>query len=146
MEGLHQLEIVILLLGVVLALTTIAQKIVVVPYPILLVIGGLILSLIPGVPTVTLNPDLVFLVFLPPILWAAAYFTSWREFRRNLRPISLLAIGLVVVTSGAVAVVARWLLPGMGWAEAIALGAIVSPPDAVSATAASRGTSACRKP
>jgi hypothetical protein len=62
MEGLHQLEIVILLLGVVLALTTIAQKIVV-PYPILLVIGGLILSLIPGVPTVTLNPDLVFLVF-----------------------------------------------------------------------------------
>ena len=135
MEGLHQLEIVILLLGVVLALTTIAQKIVVVPYPILLVIGGLILSLIPGVPTVTLNPDLVFLVFLPPILWAAAYFTSWREFRRNLRPISLLAIGLVVVTSGAVAVVARWLLPGMGWAEAIALGAIVSPPDAVSATA-----------
>ena len=135
MEGLHQLEIVILLLGIVLALTTIAQKIVVVPYPILLVIGGLILSLIPGVPTVTLNPDLVFLVFLPPILWAAAYFTSWREFRRNLRPISLLAIGLVVVTSGAVAVVARWLLPGMGWAEAIALGAIVSPPDAVSATA-----------
>ena len=134
MEGLHQLEIVILLLGVVLALTTIAQKIVV-PYPILLVIGGLILSLIPGVPTVTLNPDLVFLVFLPPILWAAAYFTSWREFRRNIRPISLLAIGLVVVTSGAVAVVARWLLPGMGWAEAIALGAIVSPPDAVSATA-----------
>jgi CPA1 family monovalent cation:H+ antiporter len=95
----------------------------------------LILSLIPGVPTVTLNPDLVFLVFLPPILWAAAYFTSWREFRRNIRPISLLAIGLVVVTSGAVAVVARWLLPGMGWAEAIALGAIVSPPDAVSATA-----------
>ena len=62
-------------------------------------------------------------------------FTSWQEFRRNLRPISLLAIGLVVVTSGAVAVVARWLLPGMGWAEAIALGAIVSPPDAVSATA-----------
>src|SRR5688572_22697795 len=134
MEGLHQLEIVILLLGVVLALTTIAQKIVV-PYPILLVIGGLILSLIPGVPTVALNPDLVFLVFLPPILWAAAYFTSWREFRLNLRPISLLAVGLVVVTGGAVAMVAHLLLPGMGWAEAIALGAIVSPPDAVSATA-----------
>ena len=98
MEGLHQLEIVILLLGVVLALTTLAQKIVV-PYPILLVIGGLVLSLIPGVPTVTLNPDLVFLVFLPPILWAAAYFTSWREFRHNIRPISLLAVGLVVVTT-----------------------------------------------
>ena len=69
MEGLHQLEIVILLLAVVLALTTIAQKIFI-PYPILLVIGGLILGVIPGLPTVTLSPDLVFLVFLPPILWA----------------------------------------------------------------------------
>jgi CPA1 family monovalent cation:H+ antiporter len=134
MEGLHQLELVILLLGVVLALTTIAQKSVI-PYPILLVIGGLLLALVPGLPTVTLSPDLVFLVFLPPILWAAAYFTSWREFRENLRPISLLAVGLVLATTAAVATVARWLLPGMGWAEAIALGAIVSPPDAVSATA-----------
>lgn len=133
MEGLHQLELVILLLGVVLALTTIAQKIVL-PYPILLVIGGLLLALVPGLPTVTLSPDLVFLVFLPPILWAAAYFTSWREFRENLRPISLLAVGLVLATTAATAAVARWLLPGMGWAEAIALGAIVSPPDAVSAT------------
>jgi CPA1 family monovalent cation:H+ antiporter len=134
LESLHQLEIVILLLGVVLALTTIAQKIVI-PYPILLVIGGLLLGLLPGLPTVTLSPDLVFLVFLPPILWAAAYFTSWREFRQNLRPISLLAVGLVLVTTAAVAAVARLLLPGMGWAEAITLGAIVSPPDAVSATA-----------
>jgi len=133
-EGLHQLEIVILLLGVVLALTTIAQKLVI-PYPILLVIGGLCLALVPGLPTVTLSPDLVFLVFLPPILWAAAYFTSWREFRQNLRPISLLAVGLVLATTAAVAAVARWMLPGIGWAEAIALGAIVSPPDAVSATA-----------
>src|SRR6185503_2591436 len=137
MDGLHQLEIVILLLGVVLALTTLAHKIVV-PYPILLVIGGLTLGLIPGLPVVTVSPDLVFLVFLPPILWAAAYFTSWREFRYNLRPISLLAVGLVLATTGAVAAVARLLMPGMGWAEAIALGAIVSPPDAVSATAIAR--------
>ena len=137
MDGLHQLEVVILLLGVVLALTTLAQKLVV-PYPILLVIGGLILGLVPGLPVVTLKPDLVFLVFLPPILWAAAYFTSWREFRHNLRPISLLAVGLVLATTAAVAGVARLLLPGMGWAEAIALGAIVSPPDAVSATAIAR--------
>lgn len=134
MENLHQLEIVIMLLSVVLALTTVAQKIVL-PYPILLVLGGLLLALIPKVPTVSLNPDLVFLVFLPPILWAAAYFTSWREFRENLRPISLLAIGLVTATMIGVAVMARWLLPGMGWPEALALGAIVSPPDAVSATA-----------
>ena len=141
MDGLHQLEVVILLLGVVLALTTLAQKIVV-PYPILLVIGGLVLGLVPGLPVVTLRPDLVFLVFLPPILWAAAYFTSWREFRYNIRPISLLAVGLVLATTAAVAFVARLLLPGMGWAEAIALGAIVSPPDAVSATAIARRSSA----
>lgn len=134
MDSLHQLEIVILLLALVLALTTLAQKLVI-PYPILLVIGGLILGLIPGLPTVTLSPDLVFLVFLPPILWAAAYFTSWREFKENLRPISWLAVGLVLATTAAVAAVARAVLPGLGWAEAIALGAIVSPPDAVSATA-----------
>ena len=132
MESLHQLETVILLLAVVLALTALAQKILI-PYPILLVIGGLILGVLPGLPTVTLSPDLVFLVFLPPILWAAAYFTSLREFRQNLRPISLLAVGLVLATTGAVAAVARVILPGIGWEEAIALGAIISPPDAVSA-------------
>ncbi len=137
MEGLHHLELVILLLAVVLALTTVAQKILI-PYPILLVIGGLALSVIPGLPVVSLSPDLVFLVFLPPILWAAAYFTSWREFRANLRPISLLAVGLVLATTGAVAAVAHAMLPGIGWAAAIALGAIVSPPDAVSATAIGR--------
>lgn len=134
MESLHQLEIVILLLAAVLALPTVANKILI-PYPILLVIGGLILGVVPGLPTVTLSPDLVFLVFLPPILWAAAYFTSLREFRHNLRPILLLAVGLVLVTTAAVAAVAHTVLAGIGWAEAIALGAIVSPPDAVSATA-----------
>ena len=98
----------------------------------------MILGLIPGLPAVTLSPDLVFLVFLPPILCAAAYFTSWREFRENIRPISLLAVGLVLATTAAVAAVARAVLPGLGWAEAIVLGAIVSPPDAVSATAIGR--------
>jgi CPA1 family monovalent cation:H+ antiporter len=106
-----------------------------IPYPILLVVAGSALGLMPGLPAVHLNPDIVFLVFLPPILWSAAYFTSWREFRRNLRPISLLAVGLVLATTAAVAALARMAVPGMGWAEAIALGAIVSPPDAVSATA-----------
>jgi len=134
MESLHQLEVIIMLLAVVLALTTVAQK-VGIPYPIFLVMGGLVLGLVPGLPTVTLHPDLVFLVVLPPILWAAAYFTSFREFRRNLRPISLLAVGLVLATTAGVAFAAHTLLPGIGWAEAIALGAIVSPPDAVSATA-----------
>lgn len=133
MDSLHQLEIIILLLAIVLALTTVARRILI-PYPILLVVGGLLLAMMPGLPTVTLNPDLVFLVFLPPILWAAAYFTSWRDFRQNIRPISLLAVGLVLATTAAVAAVAHAVL-GFGWAEAVALGAIVSPPDAVSATA-----------
>ncbi|MDN5752278.1 MAG: Na+/H+ antiporter [Nitrosospira sp.] len=134
MNSLQQLETVILLLMAVLALTTVARKLVI-PYPILLVIGGLALVFIPGLPVIRLDSDLVFLVFLPPILWAAAYFTSWRDFRANLRPITLHAVGLVLVTTAAVAVVAHAALPGIGWAEAIALGAIVSPPDAVSATA-----------
>lgn len=137
MESLHQLETIILLLIAVLALVAFARKLVI-PYPILLVIGGLVLGLIPGVPTLRLDPDVVFLVFLPPILWSAAYFTSWRDFRSNLRPITLLAVGLVLATTAAVAVVAHIWLPGLGWAGAIALGAIVSPPDAVSATAVAK--------
>ncbi|HEY3198186.1 MAG TPA: Na+/H+ antiporter [Nitrospirales bacterium] len=137
MASLHQLEIVILLLVAVLALTTFARK-VLIPYPILLVVGGLLLGMVPGLPVIRLDPDLVFLVFLPPILWAAAYFTSWRDFRANLRPITLLAVGLVLATTAAVALIAHALLPGLGWAGAIALGAIVSPPDAVAATAIAR--------
>jgi len=137
MDSLQQLEIVILLLVAVLALTTVARTIFI-PYPILLVVGGLVLGMLPGLPLIRLDPNLVFLVFLPPILWAAAYFTSWRDFRANLRPITLLAVGLVLATTAAVALVARAILPGLGWAGAIALGAIVSPPDAVSATAIAR--------
>jgi monovalent cation/hydrogen antiporter len=128
---------VIVLLGAVLALLTLAGR-VPIPYPIFLVLGGLALSFAPIVVPVSVDPDLVFLVFLPPILWAAAYFTSLRDFRLNLRPIVLLAVGLVLVTTAAVAAVARVLFPGMGWAAAVALGAIVSPPDAVAATAVAR--------
>jgi CPA1 family monovalent cation:H+ antiporter len=134
MDDLHQLELIIVLFVVVLALTTIAHKLLI-PYPILLVIGGLLLSLVPELPPVHLDPDLVFLVFLPPILWSAAYFTSFREFRADIRPIGLLAIGLVIITTGAVAVVVHAALPGIGWPAAVALGAIVSPPDAIAATA-----------
>lgn len=134
MNNLHQLQMIILLLMAVLALMTVARKLAI-PYPILLVIGGLVLGYVPGLPMVRLDPDLIFLVFLPPLLWAAAYFTSWRDFRANARPITLLAVGLVLATTAAVAGVAHATLPGLGWAEAIVLGAIVSPPDAVSATA-----------
>lgn len=106
-----------------------------IPTAILQVLGGLVVGLIPGSAAFRVSPDLVFFVFLPPVLWAAAFFTSFRDFKANLRPIGLLAIGLVVATTAAVAVVARQLIPGLPWAAAVALGAIVSPPDAVAAEA-----------
>jgi monovalent cation/hydrogen antiporter len=136
-EGLPELQTVILLLVAVIALVTIARR-VLIPYPIFLVLGGLVLSLVPNLPVVGLDPDMVFLIFLPPILWSAAYFTSLRDFRANLRSITLLAVGLVLATTAAVAVVARALMPGLPWPVAVALGAIVSPPDAVAATAIAR--------
>ncbi len=106
-----------------------------IPTAILQVLGGLVLGLVPGASALRVSPDLVFFVFLPPVLWSAAFFTSFRDFKANLRPIGLLAIGLVIATTAAVAVVARQLLPGIPWAAAVALGAIVSPPDAVAAEA-----------
>ncbi|MCC7052155.1 MAG: Na+/H+ antiporter [Gemmatimonadaceae bacterium] len=118
----------------VVALTALARKLPV-PSPILQVLAGLVLGFIPGLRVPELEPDLVFFFFLPPILWAAAFFTSVREFRQNLRPIGLLAVGLVFATSAVVAVTAHALLPGVPWAVAVAIGAIVSPPDAVAAAA-----------
>lgn len=118
----------------VVALSALARRLPV-PTPILQVIAGFLVASIPGVTIPELDPGLVFFVFLPPVLWSAAMFTSPREFRRNLRPIGALAIGLVLVTTIIVAMVARLLFPGIPWAVAIALGAIVSPPDAVAATA-----------
>lgn len=132
--GMAYVELALLLSALMLALTGIARRLLV-PYPILLVLGGLALAFVPGLPAIRLAPDLVFLGALPPILWAAAFFTSVREFKRNVRAISLLALGLVVATTLAVGVVAHALLPGISWAAAFALGAIVSPPDAVAATA-----------
>ncbi len=124
-------EIIIGLLVGVTALVWLAS-IVRVPYPILLVLGGLLIALAP-LPPVPLRPDLVFLLFLPPLLYYAAFLTSWRDFRANLSPILLLAIGLVLVTTLSVAWVAHELV-GMIWPAAFALGAIVSPPDAIAAT------------
>lgn len=118
----------------VMAVTALARRLPV-PTPILQVGAGLLVGLIEGAAVPELDPDLVFFVFLPPVLWAAAYFTSLREFRANLRPIGLLAVGLVIATTGAVAVATHALLPGLPWAVAVAIGAIVSPPDAVAAGA-----------
>lgn len=105
------------------------------PYPVVLVLGGLVLGFVPNLPTVKLDPDFALAFILPPILYHAAIFTSWRDFRANLRAIGLLAIGLVIATTVAIAVVARYLVPDMPWSAAFVLGAIVSPPDAVAATA-----------
>jgi Na+/H+ antiporter len=118
----------------VVSLTALARRLPI-PTPILQVLAGFAVSLIPGVVIPQLDPNLVFFVFLPPILWSAAMFTSLREFKRNIDKIGILAIGLVIVTTVIVAIVARHLFPDMPWAVAVALGAIVSPPDAVAATA-----------
>jgi monovalent cation/hydrogen antiporter len=106
-----------------------------VPYPLLLVIGGLLLAMIPGAPTVEMPPELVLVAFLPPLLYVAAFLTSLRDLRRNIRPIGLLSIGLVLTTTLVVAVVAHEAIHGLAWPAAFILGAIVSPTDAIAATA-----------
>ena len=108
------------------------------PYPIVLVLGGLVLGFLPGLPDAELDPDLVLVIFLPPLLYSAAFFASLRDLRRDLRTISLLAIGLVLATAAAVAVVAHELIDGLPWAAAFALGAIVAPTDPVAATTIAR--------
>jgi Na+/H+ antiporter len=105
-----------------------------VPYPIVMVIGGGLLALAPGIPRVTLNPDIIFLVVLPPLLYAAAWGTSWREFRRNLISIFLLAFGLVFFTVLGVAVGAPYFMAGFDWKIGLILGAVVAPTDALAAT------------
>ncbi len=128
------IEIVLVLLAAATFLAVLARRIGI-PYPILLVLGGLAVGFVPNLPPVELEPDLVFLLFLPPILFGAGYFTSIRDLRANLRPIGLLAVGLVLATIVAVGLVAHALIPGIHWGTAFALGAIVAPPDAVAATA-----------
>ena len=131
----HSFEIVLLdLLVAVVGLLLLASW-TRVPYPILLVLGGLGIGFVPGVPTVELEPDLVLLIFLPPLLYSAAFFSSLRDLRANVRPISLLAIGLVLATTLSVAAVAHVVVDGLSWPAAFVLGAILSPTDPVAATA-----------
>lgn len=128
------IEILIGLLAAVAVLTWLAERINV-EYPILLVIGGLLLGFIPGLPTLQMQPDVVFLLFLPPLLYYEAFNSSIRDFRANLRLITLNAVFLVIVTIGAVAFVAHALMPQLPWAVAVVLGAIVGPTDETAAIA-----------
>ena len=109
-----------------------------IPYPILLVLGGLAIGVLPGMPTLELEPELIFFGVLPPLLYGAAFFTSLRDLRANTRPIGLLAVGLVVLTTVGVAVVAHEFIDGLTWPSAFVLGAIVSPTDPIAATAIAR--------
>ncbi len=141
---LDLIEVVLGLLAAVAALTLLARKLRI-PSPILLVAGGLLLSLIPKLPTVNLSPDLVFLIFLPPLLYPAALFTSWRDFQANLRPITMLAVGLVLFTTVVVGFLTHYFIPELPIAIGFLLGALISPPDAVAAMAITRGLSVPRR-
>jgi CPA1 family monovalent cation:H+ antiporter len=131
-------EIIILVFAILIALLAIADRLKL-PSPILLVAAGLTLGFIPSMPSFVLNPEVVFLLFLPPVLYDAASHTSWHDFKSEIRPISTLAIALVFFTTMSVAFASYYLIPGFTWPMAFVLGAIVSPPDAVAATSITKG-------
>ena len=128
------LEIVLFLLLCAMSLGWLARRLHF-PYPIALVIGGAALGFVPRLPQLPFDPQFILVLVLPPILYQAALLTSWRDFKANIRPIGLLAIGLVIATTLAVGLTFKLLVPECPWAAAFVLGAIVSPPDAVAATA-----------
>ncbi|NOT76736.1 MAG: Na+/H+ antiporter [Cyclobacteriaceae bacterium] len=134
----EQLIVFVFLLFCVSLLAIVAEKIKV-PYPILLVLAGLVIWMIPGMPQIELNPDIVFFIFLPPLLYAAAWQTSWNDFWKWRRAIMLLAFGLVIATSTVVAYFSVFLIPGFTLALGFLLGGIISPPDAVAATSVMEG-------
>src|SRR5919204_3748054 len=125
------------LLVAVAGLSALARRLSV-PYPIMLVIGGALFGLVPGMPEIKLDPEVVLVIFLPPLLYAAAFFANFGDIRRNLRSVTLSSVPLVLATICAVAVVAHELIHGLPWAGAFALGAIVSPTDPLAATAIMR--------
>jgi CPA1 family monovalent cation:H+ antiporter len=138
MSEIHAVETVFLLLLFFVILFGIFARKISVPYPIVMVLGGLALSFIPGIPSISLNPDLIFLIFLPPLLFSSAWSTSIREFRANIIQISLLAFGLVGFTVLGVSLLARYFLPGFDWRLGMVLGAVVAPTDAIAASAIAR--------
>jgi Na+/H+ antiporter len=135
--GTHDQLILLALLGA-LATFLLAAPVLRIPYPILLVLGGLVLGFVPGVPRLTLPPDVVLVAVLPPLLYLSAYRTSLRELRANARAMGILAIGLVVATTAAVALVAHAAVDNMTWSAAFVLGAVVAPTDPIAATSIMR--------
>jgi len=135
---LHEIEPLLLALMVAVAGLSVLARVVRVPYPILLVLGGLVLGFLPGMPAVELPPELVLVAFLPPLLYWAGFFASPRDLRADARAISMSAVGLVLATAVAVAVTAHSMVEGMTWPAAFALGAIVSPTDPLAASAIGR--------
>src|SRR5271154_6080874 len=134
-SGVHQVQMVFLLLLLfVVVFAAVARKLQT-PYPIVLVIAGLLLGFLPGIHKIALNPDLIFLVVLPPLLYAAAWMTSWREFKYNLVSICFLAFGLVGFTVLGVSGAAHWTFAGFDWRLGFVLGAVVATTDAIAATA-----------
>jgi len=140
-------ESILLVLGLLFAmllLVMLGQKLRI-SYPIFLVLAGLVLGFVPGLPRIVISPDLIFLIFLPPLLYQAAWETSWQDFWRWKRPIALLAFGLVFFTSTLVAYVSRAMIPGFTLPLGFLLGGIISPPDAVAATSVLRGVQVPRR-
>jgi Na+/H+ antiporter len=135
---LHEIEPLLLALMVAVAGLSILARLVRVPYPILLVLGGLAIGFAPGMPAIELPPELVLVAFLPPLLYWSGFFSSPRDLRADARAITLAAVGLVLATAAAVAVVAHAVVDGLSWPAAFALGAIVSPTDPLAATAIAR--------
>lgn len=143
--SLSHVELLLLALLVIVAALAVLAKRVAVPYPIVMVIGGLAFSLIPGLPHVSLDPNIVFFVVLPPLIFSAAFHISWREFRNNMVAILMLAFGLVGFTVYAVAAFSRWTLPGFDWRLGLVLGSVVAPTDPLSATSTARRLGIPRK-
>src|SRR5256714_5695148 len=139
----EKIELILICLVAVALLAIVARKIRI-PYPILLTIGGVVLALIPGLPAIHLEPELVFSLFLPPLLYPAAVYTSWRDFRTNLRSILPLAIVLVLITMAATAYLFHYLV-GLPLAVGFVFGALISPPDAVAALAVTKTLRVPRK-
>jgi monovalent cation/hydrogen antiporter len=143
--GTHDQLILLALLFAVTLLLTLAPGLRV-PYPIFLVLGGLALGFVPGIPEISLPPDVVLVAVLPPLLYSAAFFTSLRDLRQNARSISLLSVGLVLATTFVVAVLAHEMIDDFSWAGAFVLGAVVSPTDPLAATQIARRLGVPRRP